>query len=223
MSVAAPDVTARTEVATGGFSGAAPPGVLPSAKGPSEHASARTSAPRRMVARRGLKWDIISILTVTRRCRPPRANARSGGRPGLWFWASHPVKRAPHNACGRRTVLSKSCRPRARRRFLHLRSRGRAGEERGNGAAGAAGRASGFSFALPALRILLALLLFARARGEGLQHFDERVHVGLGARGRRRARARAGARAARGGRRPLRGQRVGDGVLLSQRLRLDGD
>src|SRR5918911_1720901 len=83
MSVAAPDVTARTEVATGGFSGAAPPGVLPSAKGPSEHASARTSAPRRVAARRGLKWDIISILTVTLRRRPPRANARSGGRPGL--------------------------------------------------------------------------------------------------------------------------------------------
>src|ERR671932_286701 len=196
MSVAAPDVTARTEVATGGFSGAAPPGVLPSAKGPSEHASARTIAPRRRVARRGLKWDIVSILTVTRRRRPPRANALSGGRPGLCSRAATRSSARRTNACGRRTVLSKSCRRRARRRFLHLRSRGRAGEERGNGAAGAAGRASGFSFALPALRILLALLLFARARGERLQHLDERVHVGLGARGCRRARARAGARAA---------------------------
>src|SRR5438270_614194 len=80
MSVAAPEVTARTEVATGGLSVAAPPPLLPSAKGPSEHASARTSAPRRVAARRGLVWDIISILTLTRRGRPPRANARSGSR-----------------------------------------------------------------------------------------------------------------------------------------------
>src|ERR1043165_10037030 len=81
ISVAAPDVAARKGVATGGLSAAPPPALLPSAAWPSEHASARTSAPRRVSARRGLIWDIFSILNRSHRGsgrRPPRANARSG-------------------------------------------------------------------------------------------------------------------------------------------------
>src|SRR5437588_3706501 len=77
MSVAAPDVMARTEVATGVLSDAAPPGLLPNADRPSEHTSTRTSAPLCVAARRGLVWDIISILTgAPTEGRPPRANAR---------------------------------------------------------------------------------------------------------------------------------------------------
>src|SRR5437868_3216241 len=110
MSVAAPDVMARTEVATGVLSDAAPPGLLPNADRPSEHTSTRTSAPLCVAARRGLVWDIFSILRVA-----PTRGAVRHALTLVWATSSlarggDPIKRAPHNACGQPSVLSKSCR-----------------------------------------------------------------------------------------------------------------
>src|SRR5215207_1697319 len=75
MSVDAPDVTARTEVATSGLPAAAPTGLLPCAKGLSVNTARRTSAPLRAVAaEKILVCDIFIFL---------RGIARTGSRHAL--------------------------------------------------------------------------------------------------------------------------------------------
>jgi hypothetical protein len=54
MSVAAPEVVARTDCATGGLAAEAPPGLLPRATMPSMHTSRETSAPLHVAAKKFL-------------------------------------------------------------------------------------------------------------------------------------------------------------------------
>jgi hypothetical protein len=68
MSVDAPEVTARTEVATGGLPAAAPTGLEPSAVRLSVNTARRTSAPLRAVAaNKILVCDMFFILRDHRR------------------------------------------------------------------------------------------------------------------------------------------------------------
>src|SRR5687767_2609557 len=106
MSVAAPDVTARTEVATSGLPAAAPTGLEPCARGLSVSTARRTSAPLRHVAADNLLvCDMFFIL---------RGIAGEPHRHALTLVRARPpngcrlrFKRAPHNAVRRRPCCQK--------------------------------------------------------------------------------------------------------------------